>query len=64
MLLRHTSDINVPVDRNFPPVKPVAKQSEFHLFPPAAHSLSNIQGSVEKQQQSATNPSPTVDQIC
>ena len=34
MLLRHTSDINIPVKQNFPPIKEVAKQSGFQLFPP------------------------------
>ncbi len=61
MLLRHTSDINIPVNRNFPPVKEVAKQSEFQLFPPIARSTS-YNGLQEQQQ--PVNPSPTVDYLC
>lgn len=64
MLLRHTSDINIPVDRNFPPVKEVAKQSEFQLFPPVGQN-SGFNGTQQQQQQQyGTNTSPTVDQIC
>ncbi|CAF4005344.1 unnamed protein product [Rotaria sp. Silwood2] len=64
MLLRHTSDINIPVDRNFPPIKEVAKQSDFKLFPPSTQISNNIQGGLEQQQQSVTNTSPTVDHLC
>ena len=62
MLLRHTSDINIPVNRNFPPVKDVAKQSEFQLFPPNGQN-SGYNGS-QQQQQYGTNASPTVDHNC
>ncbi|CAF0731186.1 unnamed protein product [Rotaria sp. Silwood1] len=61
MLLRHTSDINIPVDRNFPPVKDVAKQSEFHLFPSTGSNPSN---NASQQQQNVVNASPTVDYLC
>lgn len=61
MLLRHTSDINIPADRNFPPVKEVAKQSDFQLFPPAG---SNQGFNASQQQQNTADPSPTVDYIC
>jgi hypothetical protein len=65
MLLRHTSDINIPVDKNFPPVKEVAKQSEFQLFPPIGqNSGSNTLQQQQQQQQTGTNTSPIVDQIC
>ena len=62
MLLRHTSDINIPVGQNFPPVKEVAKQSEFQLFPPNGQNT-GFSGS-HGQQQTGTKVSPTVDQIC
>ncbi|CAF2513700.1 unnamed protein product [Rotaria sp. Silwood2] len=61
MLLRHTSDINIPVDRNFPPVKDVAKQSEFQLFPSTG---SNPSHNASQQQQNFINASPTVDYLC
>ena len=62
MLLRHTSDINIPGDRNFPSVKDVAKQSEFQLFP---QTRSNVGDNVlSQQQQNVVNASPTVDFIC
>ncbi|CAF1537159.1 unnamed protein product [Adineta ricciae] len=65
MLLRHTSDINIPVDRNFPPVKEVAKQSEFQLFPPIRQSTSlNSLQQQQQQQPTGANPSPTVDYLC
>jgi len=63
MLLRHTSDINIPVDRNFPPVKEVAKQSEFQLFPPTGQNF-GYNASQQQQQQSGVNSSPTVDHVC
>ncbi|CAF5052520.1 unnamed protein product [Rotaria magnacalcarata] len=62
MLLRHTSDVNIPVDRNFPPVKDVAKQSEFQLFPSTGSNQGN--NAPNQQQQSAVNQSPTVDYLC
>jgi hypothetical protein len=65
MLLRHTSDINIPVDRNFPPVKNVAKQSEFQLFPPIGQNPGyNASQQQQQQQQNAFNTSPTVDHLC
>jgi hypothetical protein len=63
MLLRHTSDINIPVDRNFPPVKDVAKHSAFPLFPPNEQN-SGYNASQEQQQQNGVHASPTVDHIC
>ena len=62
MLLRHTSDINIPADRNFPPVKEIAKQSEFQLFPPIRQSAS--MNSLQQQQPTGGNSSPTVDYLC
>ena len=62
MLLRHTSDINIPAERNFPPVKEVAKQSEFQLFPPIGQN-SGYNAS-QQQQATGTNSSPTVDFTC
>jgi hypothetical protein len=50
-LLRHTSDINIPVKQNFPPVKEVAKQSSFQLFPPFTQTLNNSKNGLEQQQQ-------------
>jgi len=41
MLLRHTSDINIPVKQNFPAIKEIAKQSGFQLFPPSIQTLNN-----------------------
>lgn len=65
MLLRHTSEINIPADRNFPPVKEVAKQSEFQLFPPIRQSTSlNSLKQQQQQQPTGANPSPTVDYLC
>ncbi len=65
MLLRHTSDINIPVNQNFPPVKEVAKQSEFQLFPPTGQNSGyNASQQQQQQQQNGANTSPTVDQIC
>jgi hypothetical protein len=63
MLLRHTSDINIPVDRNFPPVKEVAKQSEFQLFPPTGANSGYNASQQQQQQQSGVNASPTVDHV-
>ncbi len=62
MLLRHTSDINIPVNRNFPPVKDVARQSDFQLFPPSGQN-SGYNAS-QQQQQNGVNASTTVDHIC
>jgi hypothetical protein len=62
MLLRHTSDINIPANRNFPPVKDVAKQSEFQLFPPIGQNTGY--NASQQQQQNAVNSSPTVDHLC
>jgi hypothetical protein len=62
MLLRHTSDINIPVSRNFPPIKSVAKQSEFQLFPPSNQTLGNSNNGLG--QQHVTNRTPKVDYIC
>ncbi|UJR25259.1 hypothetical protein I4U23_006611 [Adineta vaga] len=64
MLLRHTSDINIPADRNFPPVKEVAKQSEFQLFPPIRQSTSFDTLNQQQRQATGNNPSPTVDYLC
>ena len=62
MLLRHTSDINMPIVENFPPVKEVAKQSEFHLFPPSMEASDKIK--IQLEQQPITNPTLTVDYLC
>lgn len=68
MLLRHTSDINIPAERNFPPVKPVAKQSEFQLFPPIRQSSSFDSLQQHQTRQAASGAgmtsSPTVDYLC
>ncbi|CAF0816520.1 unnamed protein product [Adineta steineri] len=65
MLLRHTSEINIPADRNFPPIKEVAKQSEFQIFPPIRRN-SSYNGPQHQQQQQGNgmNASPTVDYLC
>ncbi len=63
MLLRHTSDINIPVKQNFPAIQEVAKQSGFQLFPSSIQTSNNTKGGLE-QQQSATNSAPIVDQVC
>ena len=62
MLLRHSSDINIPVDRNFPPVKEVAKQSAFQLFPPTGQN--SDYNPPQQQPQVQQNQSPTCDQFC
>jgi hypothetical protein len=62
MLLRHTSDINIPANRNFPPVKDVAKQSEFHLFRPSEQSVGY--NASQHQQNNVVNASPAVDYLC
>ena len=64
MLLRHTTTINIPVDRNFPPVKEVAKYGDFKLFPSTTQNLNNIQHSSEQQQHPAINATQTVDYLC
>lgn len=33
MLLRHTADINISTAGNFPPVRPVPRQTDFQIFP-------------------------------
>ncbi len=47
MLLRHTSDINIPVKQNFPSIKEVAKQTAFQLFPPSTQTLNNTKNGLE-----------------
>ncbi len=64
MLLRHTSDINIPAEQNFPPVKQVAKQSEFQLFPPIGQNSGYNASQQQQQQQNVANTSPTVNHIC
>lgn len=64
MLLRHTSDINIPAGRNFPPVKEVAKQSDFQLFPPTGQNSGYSASQQYQTQGSAMNTSPTVDFTC
>ncbi|CAF3199977.1 unnamed protein product [Rotaria socialis] len=64
MLLRHTSTINIPVDRNFPPVKEVAKQGNFKLFHPINQTSNNTQDLSKQQQHSAINTMQTVDYLC
>lgn len=64
MLLRHTSDINIPAERNFPSVKEVAKQSEFQLFPPTGQNSGYYASQQHQTQAGAMNTSPTVDFTC
>ena len=63
MLLRHTSNVNIPVDRNFPPVKQVAKQSEFQLFPPV-HNSTNVNAGSTTQRSRTQSAGPVVNQLC
>jgi hypothetical protein len=62
LLLRHTSDISIPVNRNFPSMKDVAKHSRFQLFPPSTPTSSNVNSGLE--QKLTGNSAPIVDQLC
>ncbi|CAF0752900.1 unnamed protein product [Didymodactylos carnosus] len=71
MLLRHTSNVNIPVEKNFPPVKEVAKHSDFTLFGRTGRNLGSAAafgGSTPSLnvpiQPRAASSVPTVDYIC
>lgn len=63
MLLRHTSNVNIPVDPNFPPVKQVAKQSDFQLFPRINATAAPVNGG-STQRSRTQSAGPAVNHLC